>query len=278
MRLFTKLLIVLLCASAMVANAQRKLEYLDRGLVAVKVTNGVFLSWRMLGTEPKTIGFNVYRGTTKVITDLITTSTNLIDANGTLTSTYTVKPVIGGVEGAADAAVSVQPNFYRSWPVTPPTVNSLPDGSSYTYNIADGSSGDLDGDGKLDLVMIWNPSNQKDNSLKGYTGNVWMDGYTLDGKRLFRIDMGKNIRSGCHYTQFVVADFDLDGKAEIMVKTALGTKDRTGAYLSKGSASGADHSKDYRNSSGYILSGPEWLTVFRGTDGKELATVDYTPA
>lgn len=257
--------------------AARKLENLDRGLVAVKVSNGVFLSWRVLGTDAASTSFNVYRGTTLVNATPITGATNLIDAAGTTSSTYTVRAIVGGTELPADGVVKVLPNFWKSFPVNAPPTNSLPSGVSYTYNIADGSTGDLDGDGKLDLVFIWNPSNMKDNSLSGYTGDVWMDGYTLEGKRLFRIDLGKNIRAGCHYTQFVVADFDVDGKAEIMVKTAPGTKDGSGAYLSKGSASGADHSKDYRNSKGYILSGPEWLTLFRGIDGKEMATVDYNP-
>jgi len=257
--------------------AARKLERLDRGLVAVKVTNGVFLSWRVLGTDAASTAFNIYRGTTKVNAAPITGATNLVDATGTTSSTYSVRPIVNNVEQPAEETVKVLTNFWKSFPVSAPPVNSLPGGSSYTYNIADGSTGDLDGDGKLDLVFLWNPSNMKDNSLSGYTGDVWMDGYTMEGKRLFRIDLGKNIRAGCHYTQFVVADFDVDGKAEIMVKTAPGTKDGSGAFLGKGVAAGADHSKDYRNSKGYILTGPEWLTVFRGTDGKELATVDYNP-
>ena len=200
-----------------------------------------------------------------------------MDNSGTKSSVYFVRAIVNGKELSSDGNVTVLPNFWKSFPITVPAVNSLPDGSSYYYTVADGSTGDLDGDGQLDLVFIWNPSNMKDNSLKGYTGNVWMDGYTMAGKRLFRIDLGKNIRAGCHYTQFVVADFDGNGMAEIMVKTAPDTKDGTGYYLSNGAASGADHSKDYRNSNGYILSGPEWLTVFRGTDGKELATVNYIP-
>ena len=278
MRNSIKLALLLLAAlSVSNAHAARGLEWLDRGLVAVKTNSGVYLSWRILGTDPSSTSFNLYRDGTKIATISSTAPSNYQDASGTATSTYTVRAVINGVEAAADAPSKVLAHFWKAFPVTAPSTNSLPDGSSYTYNIADGSAGDLDGDGKLDIVMIWNPSNQKDNSQSGYTGDVWMDGYSMEGKRFFRIDLGKNIRSGCHYTQFQVADYDGDGKAEIMVKTAPGTKDGTGAYLSKGAASGADHSKDYRNSRGYILSGPEWLTVFRGTDGKEMATVDYVP-
>jgi len=259
------------------ASAARGLEWLDRGLVAVKTASGVYLSWRILGTDPSTTSFNLYRDGTKIAALASSAPSNYQDASGTASSSYVVRAVVGGVEQAADAATKVQAQFHKSFPVSAPSTNALPDGSSYTYNIADGSVGDLDGDGKLDLVMLWNPSNMKDNSLKGYTGDVWMDGYTLEGKRLFRIDLGKNIRAGCHYTQFQVADYDGDGKAEIMVKTAPGTKDGLGQFLSKGTAAGADHTKDYRNSSGYVLSGPEWLTVFRGTDGKELGTADFLP-
>jgi hypothetical protein len=107
------------------------------------------------------------------------------------------------------------------------------------------------------------------------TSDVYIDGYTLAGAKLWRIDLGPNIRAGAHYTQMSVADFDGDGKAEFACKTAPGTKDGLGNYLSTGSAASADNSAVYRNATGYILTGPEWVTVFRGSDGKELATVDY---
>ena len=97
----------------------------------------------------------------------------------------------------------------------------------------------------------------------------------MAGKRLWRIDLGPNIRAGAHYTQMSVYDFDGDGKAELAVKTAPGTKDGTGAYLSTGTAAGADNTAIYRNSTGYILTGPEWITVFDGLTGKERATIDY---
>jgi hypothetical protein len=177
-----------------------------------------------------------------------------------------VSAIIKGVEGAQSDPVTAWAQNYTSIPLTSP-------GSSYSAN--DGSVGDLDGDGKLDIVLKWDPSNSHDNAQSGVTSDVYIDGYTLAGKKLFRIDLGPNIRAGAHYTQMSVADFDGDGKAELAVKTAPGTKDGTGAYLSMGSAAGADNSAVYRNATGYILTGPEWVTVFRGSDGKELATVDY---
>jgi len=126
-------------------------------------------------------------------------------------------------------------------------------------------------------VLKWDPSDAKENSQTGSTSNVFLDGYTLAGARLWRIDLGPNIRAGAHYTQFVVYDFDGDGRAEVAVKTAPGTKDGTGAYLSQGPAASDDDGALYRDSSGYILIGPEYLTVFSGTDGKELDTVNFEP-
>jgi hypothetical protein len=244
------------------------MENLDRGVVAVKVTGGVYVGWRMLGTEYDTtasnVSYNLYKDGSKL--QNVTDSTNFLDAAGTATSKYTVSAVIKGVEGAQSDPVTPWAQNYTSIPLTPP-------GGSYSAN--DGSTGDLDGDGKLDIVLKWDPSDSHDNAQSGVTSDVYIDGYTLAGTKLFRIDLGPNIRAGAHYTQMSVGDFDGDGKAELAVKTAPGTKDGTGAYLSTGSAAGADNSAVYRNATGYILTGPEWITVFRGTDGKELATVDY---
>ena len=245
-----------------------QMENLDRGVVAVKVTGGVYVGWRMLGTEYDTtasnVSYNLYKDGSKL--QNVTDSTNFLDAAGTATSKYTVSAVTKGVEGAQSDPVTPWAQNYTSIPLTPP---------SGSYSANDGSTGDLDGDGKLDIVLKWDPSNAQDNANAGVTSDVYIDGYTLAGTKLFRIDLGPNIRAGAHYTQMSVGDFDGDGKAELAVKTAPGTKDGTGAYLSTGSAAGADNSAVYRNSSGYILTGPEWITVFRGSDGKELATVDY---
>jgi rhamnogalacturonan endolyase len=251
-----------------------QMEDLDRGVVAVKVSGGVYVGWRMMGyeynpTSPSSVAYNVYRGGTKLAT--VTDSTNYLDASGSASSTYTVAVVMDGTECAQSPSVATWAQNYLRIPLDVPAQS--PSGATYSAN--DGSPGDLDGDGIYDIVLKWDPSDAKDNSQSGVTSNVFLDGYTLAGKHLWRIDLGPNIRAGAHYTQFSVYDFDGDGKAEIACKTAPGTKDGTGAYLSKGPAASDDDSVKYANSDGYILSGPEYLTVFDGATGKELSTVSY---
>ena len=244
-----------------------QMENLDRGVVAVKVSGGVYVGWRMFGYEytgtDSDVSYNLYKDGTKLAN--VTDSTNYLDAAGTASSKYSVSAVIKGAEGKQSDAVTPWADQYTSIPLTKP-------GSQYNAN--DGAPGDLDGDGKLDIVLKWEGAT-KDNSQSGTTDPVYIAGYTLAGKQLWSINLGVNIRGGAHYTQMSVGDFDGDGKAEFSCKTAPGTKDGTGAYLSTGVAAGADSTKDYRNASGYILTGPEWLTVFAGDTGKELATVDY---
>ena len=261
-----------LCMGFSMAQAARQMEWLNRGLVAVKTSGGVFLSWRVLGTDGEATGFNLYRDGEKIASFTGTQASNYTDTKGTTASKYSVKAVVGGKEQAADAAVSVWNDQFLTVNLDRPN-----GGSDYTYSPNDIAVGDVDGDGEFELVLKWDPSNSKDNSQKGKTGNVIIDCYKMNGKKLWRIDLGVNIRAGAHYTQMLVGDYDSDGRAEFAVKTAPGTKDGSGSYLSLGSAKGADHSKDYRNSNGYILSGPEWLTIFNGETGKEMATVDYNP-
>ena len=254
-----------------VSHGARQMEWLDRGLVAVKTSEGVFLSWRVLGTDDKNVGFNLYRDGVKIASFTGTEASNYIDKSGTSTNKYFVKAVVNGKEQAADAAVSVWANQYL-------TLNlDRPSGNGFTYSPNDIAVGDVDGDGQFELILKWDPSNSKDNSQKGVTGNVIIDCYKLNGKKLWRIDLGKNIRAGAHYTQMLVGDYDGDGKAELAVKTAPGTKDASGKYISKGPAANVDHSKDHRNSGGYILSGEEFLTLFNGETGIEMATVNYNP-
>ncbi|RYJ27493.1 rhamnogalacturonan lyase [Streptomyces sp. L-9-10] len=246
------------------AVAAARMERLDRGLVSVHTGNDNLVSWRWLATDADNVSFNLYRGSVKVNTTPITT-TNYLHKDAPNSADYTVRALVNGVEQPASPSAVQFRAGYLDVPVSVP-----PAGPDHTYEANDASVGDLDGDGDLDLVLKWQPTNAKDNSQSGVTGNTILDGYTLQGQRLWRIDLGRNIRSGAHYTQFQVFDYDGDGRAEVAMKTADGTVDGTGRAIGNASA-------DHRNSSGYVLEGPEFLTVFDGRTGAARSTVDHVP-
>jgi hypothetical protein len=249
------------------------MENVDRGVVAVKVDGGVYVGWRMLGYEyaitASDVAYKLYRDGAKLAT--VSDSTNYLDASGTGSSSYTVTAVIQGFEGPQSPAATPWAQNYLSIPIAPPPRDQY--GSTFSAN--DGSPGDLDGDGQYDIVLKWDPIPPTTDSAVVMRSHVFLDGYTLAGKQLWRIDLGPNIPASPHFTQFSVYDFDGDGKAEVACKTAPGTKDGTGAYLGTGPAASDDDSVEYINSTGSVLTGPEYLTVFDGATGKELATVDY---
>ncbi|MEI2465310.1 rhamnogalacturonan lyase [Niallia taxi] len=348
------------------ATQKVQLEYLDRGLTAAQTSEGIFLSWRLLGTEVtgytktgmKGATFHVYRDNKKIAA--VTDSTNFLDKKGTAKSAYEVRAVVNGKE--VDESDEVRPwsNQYYDLPLQKPADGVTPAGEAYTYSANDMSVGDVDGDGKYEYFVKWDPSNSKDVSQKGYTGNVYIDCYTLEGTLLYRIDLGVNIRAGAHYTQMSVYDFDGDGKAEMMFKTAPGTKvihyDKKGNITSEkyitmpkeDIKAGYSNKDDYRMSAddyydhmvemfmnwhkqeevvngnwpktleeafgteqkysyplgkqdaeslvdyfmdvyapsrstrndlrtfeGFIIDGPEYLSVFEGSTGKELETIHY---
>jgi rhamnogalacturonan endolyase len=285
----TKLRIVLvigiLFASAHLAKAQYLMENLGRGVVAIRQNaTDVYVGWRLLGTDSSNVSFNLYRSTggapsIQINPSPITDTTNFIDTGADLTQSndYSVIPVINGIEQAASTAFTLPANApvqqYLNIPLQIPPDGTTPDGA-YNYTANDASVGDLDGDGEYEFILKWDPSNSKDNSQSGYTGNVFLDAYKLDGTRLWRIDLGRNIRAGAHYTQFMVYDLDGDGKAEIACKTAPGTIDGQGQNVL---LPGDDPNADYRNSAGYVLSGPEYLTVFNGLSGAAMSTVSFNP-
>ncbi|MFI6479374.1 carbohydrate-binding protein [Nonomuraea sp. NPDC050663] len=247
----------------------RQAEDLNRGLVSVRSGSANLLSWRLLGTDPVGVTFNLYRGSTFVAG--VSGSTNYLDSGAASDASYTVRPVVNGSEQAAsEASLRFTGGSYLDVPIQVPSGGTTPDGVAYTYSANDASVGDLDGDGQLEIVLKWDPSNAKDNSQSGYTGNVYVDAYRLNGQRLWRIDLGRNIRAGAHYTQFQVYDYDGDGRAEVAMKTADATVSGTGQVIGSSSA-------DHRNSSGYILAGPEYLTMFNGLTGAVLSTVNYDP-
>ncbi len=241
------------------------LEYLDRGISAVNTGNGMLVSWRYLANDDDNAVYKLYRDGSLIYTSEAGQSTCYLDAQGSASSKYRVDTLSDGKVVGSEECKLISDNSYFDLPLDPPK----PAGD-YTYSPNDMSVGDIDGDGQYELFLKWDPSNSQDNSKDGVTGNVYIDCIRLDGTRVWRIDLGRNIRAGAHYTQFYVADFDLDGKAEMTCKTADGTVDGTGKVI-------GDASKDYRNSAGRILEGPEYYTLFDGATGAALDTVDYVP-
>ncbi|SCL69542.1 Cellulose binding domain-containing protein [Micromonospora citrea] len=248
----------------------KQMEDLDRGLVSVRSGTGNLVSWRLLGTETSGVAFHLYRDGTRITGAPITGATAWLDAGAAAGASYTVRAVVGGAEQAPSAPALQLPAGHLDVPLQVPAGGVTPSGESYTYSANDASVGDLDGDGDYEFVVKWEPSNARDNSQSGYTGNVYVDAYTLTGARLWRVDLGRNIRAGAHYTQFQVYDYDGDGRAEVAMKTADGTRTGTGQVIGSATA-------DHRNSGGYVLTGPEYLTMFDGRTGAALSTVAYDP-
>ncbi len=251
---------------SLTSAAQYTMEFLNRGLHAVPDGKGkVLISWRLFGTEDSTVNFNLYKsvkGNKSAAKYLITAGSSYLDQlDTTATCTYTVKAILNGKEEKEGTSIQLLPGLknYLAIPLQTP--------AGYTAN--DASVGDMDGDGDYEIV-IHMAGKGKDNSQGGFTDPPVFQCYTLEGQLLWTINLGKNIREGAHYTQFMVYDFDSDGKAELAMKTADGTIDGKGVVI-------GDSTKDYRNEKGYILSGPEYLTIFDGLTGAAVSTIDYIP-
>jgi rhamnogalacturonan endolyase len=249
--------------------AQRQMEYLNRGIVAMPDGKGnIFVSWRLLATDPADVSFNVYRsidnGKISKGEAPITTATAWLDEkiDPAKSYTYQVAAIINGKEIKDSRTYTIKAGApaYLSIPLKTP--------AGYTPN--DASVGDLDGDGTYELILHQTGKGH-DNSHDGITDPPIFQAYTLDGRMLWQINLGKNIREGAHYTQFMVYDLDGDGKAEIAMKTADGTVDGQGKVI-------GDLTKDYRNKRGRILEGPEYLTVFDGQTGAAVYTTNYVPS
>ncbi len=257
------------------STPESQMERLNRGVVALPQSKGIFVSWRLLGTDDARIKFDVLRDGTTIAKDL--DNTNFADAEGTSNSKY---QIVCKVEGSViETTPEVQPwsAAFMKLPLDRPATGAL--GGTYSPN--DCSVGDVDGDGEYEIFVKWDPSNSKDNSQNDKTDNVFLDCYKLDGTKLWRIDLGVNIRAGAHYTQFMVYDFDGDGKAELMCKTAPASKDGVGNYVNQAATDAnikaADNTKDWRNSAGRINGGQEYLTVFNGLTGAAIHTIAYYP-
>lgn len=277
--LFTLLSLILLCAPQ--SKAQTYVERLSRGVVAVPAAEkGNFVSWRFLSTDKPGTTFNLMRDG-DVIASGLANVTNFTDINGTKDSRYAVQTLVNGTVQETSDEIQAWAQPYLSVPLIRPLDQTMPDGKTCTYTPNDCSTADMDGDGDYEIILKWDPSNSHDNSHSGYTGEVFLDCYKTEGVMMWRVSLGKNIRAGAHYTQFMVYDFDGDGKGELICKTAPGSKDGRGNYVTEAATDpeikNADNEADYRGTNGHVLNGPEYLTVFSGKDGHAIHTIFYNP-
>ena len=289
----TSCLLIFLATSIafMPAFAWQPTEQLNRGIVALRIApDSVFISWRLLDSDPDNISFDIFRasqnGVTKKLNQQpIVSNTHFTDAGVTLAEDlwYIVQinkqskknqplPSATNFEsrpGIATAGIAQRDSFLLKANTEVANYLTIPVAQLADHNISDGSVGDLDGDGQYEII-IKREMRPRDNSQKGITGQTKLEAYKLDGTLLWRIDLGKNIREGAHYTQFMVYDLDGDGRAEIACKTSDGTIDGTGKTI-------GDPTADHRNADGHCWKGPEYLTIFDGLTGAEVHTVDYIP-
>ena len=278
LRLFVPALLALTTTTANAQNTPTsQMEKLDRGLIVIPSTSSKhFISWRMLGTDNEDdTRFDILRNGTAIAKDVYGTCYETTGGNASYE--YQVVTKVNGE--AVDTTGIVKPwaKNYLPLKLDRPATGAL--GGTYSPN--DCSVGDVDGDGQYEIFVKWDPSNSKDNSQSDKTDNVYIDCYKLDGTKLWRIDLGVNIRAGAHYTQFQVYDYDGDGKAELMCKTAPGSKDGKGTYVNQAATDekikAASNTKDWRSSAGRINGGQEYLTVFNGLTGEAIHTIAYYP-
>lgn len=294
------ILTIVFCAVTFTNKAQPNYNYskmerekLSRGVVAIRESDSdVIVSWRYLSSDPIETAFNIYRDGKKLTEIPISVSTMFRDKyQGNRSTVYEVRPVVKGKETNNINGNYVLPQNapigYIQIPLQKPNDGTTPAGDKYSYVANDASIGDVDGDGEYEIILKWDPTNSHDNSHDGYTGDVYIDCYRLDGMFLWRMNLGKNMRAGAHYNPFIVCDFDGDGKAEIIMRTSDGTIDGKGNII-------GDITADYRNpgtttknkkepekvqikNQGRILKGNEYLTVFSGITGEALKTINYIP-
>ena len=250
-----------------------KRERLNRGVVAIRSGGQVIVSWRTLTTDAIHQPYDIFRNGEKLNSEPLTTGgTFFIDDKPLATAaTYEVR---GGKLNGRYTLAADSPEGYLTVKLQKPADGETPDGRRYFYTANDASVGDVDGDGEYEIILKWDPSNAHDNAHDGYTGPTLFDCYRLDGTLLWRIDLGRNIRSGAHYTPFIVYDLDGDGKAEMMVRTSDGTRDGKGRVI-------GDSLADYRQPGpdriGRILTGKEYITVFNGLTGEAMDSQPYIP-
>ena len=256
-------------------------EKLSRGLIGIPTEEGMYFSWRMTLEDAAGLQFDLYRSSNggaevKLNKEPIDRTSDFLDrtVDYTVDNRWTLKATTGEV-ATWTRLKGEERNPYLSIPICKQEDGEIA-GEPFTYTANDCSVGDLDGDGEYEIILKWSPSNSKRPPQRGFTGNTYLDAYKMDGTRLWRIDLGPNVRSGAATTNFLVFDFDGDGCAEICCKTGDGTVDGLGHRI-------GDAQVDWRTwdkkspTYGKIVNGPEYLTVFEGRTGKELDSKEYIP-
>ena len=266
---------------SLVVNAQQpntpvsQMEKLDRGLIAFPTSTGkCFVSWRLLGTDDNHTTFELLKNGASLKKDICEATSMTV--SGSKSDNFQIVTLQNGVAVDTTAAVKPWEKAFLKVQLDRPAKQN---GKAYFPN--DCSLGDVDGDGQYEIFLKWDPENSKDNSNTGASNPVIIDCYKLDGTKLWRVNLGVNIRAGAHYTQFMVYDFDGDGKAEMICKTAPGSKDGNGEFVSYAATDelirGTSNEVDLRDGNGRILKGAEYLTVFDGATGKAIHTIWYNP-
>ena len=272
---------------SMGANAQRFTDKLDRGLVAVKTTKGVYCSWRIQADEYYDVKYNLYRDGTKVNAEPLDVS-NFTDASGSESSKYTVKAVLNGVEQQASKAATVLGNNYKE------IIIKHDKSLKATYEPNDACCADVDGDGEVEILMKFN---NKEESAQLYPKNgPTIDGvetkeYSMlaclkqDGTVLWWVNCGPNMGDFQNNEQNIVGyDWDMDGKAEVVMRLEEGST----VHMADGTSYtiGADGKNgtawtNYREpkSSGsvewFTHYGKEFLWYCEGATGKPYQCIEF---
>lgn len=258
---------VLLCVTPVAA--QRMMENLNRGLVAMKKGNGVYLSWRLLGQEWYDVNYNVYRDGTRLNADPLITS-NYFDASGTTASTYTVRAVVRGVEQEDCEAVTPWAAQYLDIPMQP-IKNAAGTDITGKYTLNDASAADLDGDGDYELIV----KRQNTDFTKANTAYTLFQAYTLEGKLLWTLNVGPNMINANHVeTNCMAYDFNEDGKAEVIIRLTDGSILPDGTTVGNASVNYRPASYSDGNTV-YQTQGDEWLYVLEGETGAVIDNVKF---
>lgn len=256
---------------AMPVDAQRRMDNLDRGLVAQKTSDGVFCTWRINADEwDNNTLYNIYRGDTK-LNDTPLKASNFTDPAGTLDASYTVRPVINGVE--AEACAPIKPWEKNYTIITPQHAPEIT--AALTPN--DATAADVDGDGQLEIIMKYdNGSPDFHNGDNGIFTVV--ECLKMDGTVLWWINFGPNMGDFQNNEINIAAyDWDGDGKAEVVFRAADGTTihQADGTTYTVGDPSINYRGNDWPSGQWFMHWGKEYLIYADGLTGEPYDELEF---